>query len=455
MTETTGAVPSVAVIGLAGRFPGASNVQEFWENIREGRESITTFSVEEMVAGGVDTREATATNYVPVRGVAPDLDTFDAPFFGYTPREAELMDPQHRVFLECAWEALESCGIVPEEYEGAIGVYGGSSISTYLINNVAPVLGGLGAGAIQAAMANDKDHVPTRVSYKLNLRGPSVNVQTACSTSLVATHLACQSLLSGECDVALAGGASVTVPLKAGYSFTEGSILSPDGHCRAFDADAGGTVGGSGVAMVVLKRLEDAIDDGDPIHAVIRGSAINNDGSFKVGYTAPSVEGQAEVIAQAQAIADVEPDTVTYVEAHGTATQLGDPIEIAALTRAFRERTERTGFCAVGSLKTNIGHMDAAAGVAGLIKAVLAVEHGEYRDAEVEVQGLVEALERQPAILREPVLGDVEVAHDLEASDQRPGDRGREGHLLSANSVDAIADHDLLLLSLDVNVAGV
>lgn len=377
MTETTGAVPSVAVIGLAGRFPGASNVQEFWENIRDGRESITTFSVEEMVAGGVDTREATATNYVPVRGVAPDLDKFDAPFFGYTPREAELMDPQHRVFLECAWEALESCGIVPEEYEGAIGVYGGSSISTYLINNVAPVLGGLGAGAIQAAMANDKDHVPTRVSYKLNLRGPSVNVQTACSTSLVATHLACQSLLSGECDVALAGGASVTVPLKAGYSFAEGSILSPDGHCRAFDADAGGTVGGSGVAMVVLKRLEDAIEDGDPIHAVIRGSAINNDGSFKVGYTAPSVEGQAEVIAQAQAIADVEPDTVTYVEAHGTATQLGDPIEIAALTRAFRERTERTGFCAIGSLKTNIGHMDAAAGVAGLIKAVLAVEHGE------------------------------------------------------------------------------
>jgi non-ribosomal peptide synthase protein (TIGR01720 family) len=369
--------PAVAVIGMAGRFPGARDVLKFWENLRNGVESITFFSEEEMAQSGVDSSIYRGEGYVPARGVAPDLDLFDAAFFGFTPREAELMDPQHRVFLECAWEALEDAGIDPDRYAGAIGVYAGTSISTYLINNIVPTLGGLGAGAIQVALSNDKDHVPTRVSYKLNLRGPSVNVQTACSTSLVATHLACQSLLSGECDVALAGGSSVTVPLRAGYRYEEGSILSPDGHCRAFDAASDGTVGGSGVAIVVLKRLEDALRDRDTIHAVIRGSAINNDGSVKVGYTAPSIDGQAEVIAQAHGVAEVEPDTITYVEAHGTATPLGDPIEVAALTRAFRLRTDRSHYCAIGSVKTNVGHMDAAAGVTGLIKTVFALEHAE------------------------------------------------------------------------------
>jgi non-ribosomal peptide synthase protein (TIGR01720 family) len=315
------------------------------------------------------------SDYVKAGAVLEDPEWFDAAFFGMSPREAQIMDPQQRIFLECAWEALEDAGYDSATYAGRIGVYAGVSLNTYALSLYSRVNRDEVTSDIQALIANDKDFLATRVSYKLGLTGPSIGIQTACSTSLVAIHLACQSLLCGECDIALAGGASVKFPQKVGYLYQEGGILSPDGRCRAFDAKAQGTVGGSGVGVVVLKRLADAIAEGDTIHAVIRGSAINNDGAVKVGFTAPSVSGQADVIAEAQAIAGVNPESIAYIEAHGTGTPLGDPIELAALTQVFRSATERTGFCAIGSVKTNIGHLDAAAGVAGCIKTVLALEH--------------------------------------------------------------------------------
>ncbi|HTG35648.1 MAG TPA: non-ribosomal peptide synthase/polyketide synthase [Thermoanaerobaculia bacterium] len=363
--------PRLAIVGMAGRFPGAADIEAFWRNLQDGVESISFFSSGELRAEGIAAETLAHPRYVPAGGTLDGGDLFDAGFFGYTPREAELMDPQHRVFLECAWEALERAGYDPGA-GGAVGVYAGASFSTYLGNLASRgELGGTGS----PLLGNDKDFLATRVSYKLDLRGPSLTVQTACSTSLVAVHLACQALLAGECDMALAGGVSVSAPLKSGYVFQEGSIMSPDGHCRAFDAAAQGTVRGQGVGLVVLKRLRDALDDGDSIHAVLLGSALNNDGAGKVGYTAPSVEGQAAAIAEAQSVAGVEPASVGYVETHGTGTRLGDPIEIAALVRAFGPGPGRQS-CAIGSLKTNIGHLDAAAGVAGLIKAALAVESG-------------------------------------------------------------------------------
>jgi len=366
----------VAIIGMVGRFPGANDIEEFWQNLRDGVESVSVFTDEELRASGVDSAVLSDPNYVKAGAVLEDVELFDASFFGFSPRGAEILDPQHRVFLECAWEALESAGYDSETYEGLIGVYAGVGMNTYLLNNLYPNRSLVeSVGNYQIMISNDKDYVPTRVSYLLNLKGPSVNVQSACSTSLVAVHVACQSLLNGECDMALAGGTTIYCPQKAGYLYREGMIRSPDGHCRAFDARAQGMVAGSGVGIVVLKRLADALADGDYIHAVIRGSAINNDGSLKVGYTAPSVDGQAAVIAEALAIAGVAPETVSYIEAHGTGTSLGDPVEVAALTRAFRASTEKKGFCAIGSVKTNVGHLDAAAGVTGLIKAVLALEH--------------------------------------------------------------------------------
>ena len=366
----------IAIIGMSCRFPGARNIDEFWLNLRDGRECITFFTDEEILASGVDPALLNNPNYVRAGAVLPDIERFDASFFGFTPREAEIMDVQQRLFLECAWEAMESAGYDSETGSGSCGVFAGTGLNTYLLNNLYANRNLLeSVDSFGVMLANDKDFLPTRVSYKLNLKGPSINVQTACSTSLVAVHLACQSLLAGECDLALAGGVSVRVPQKTGYLYQEGMIFSPDGHCRAFDAKARGTVGGSGVGIVVLKRLDDALAAGDCIHAVIKGSAINNDGSLKAGYTAPSVEGQQAVISEAIAMAGIEPETITYVEAHGTATSLGDPIEIAALTRAFRSRTAKTGFCAIGSLKTNVGHLDTAAGVAGLIKTVLALRH--------------------------------------------------------------------------------
>ncbi|MFL5663135.1 MAG: type I polyketide synthase, partial [Ktedonobacteraceae bacterium] len=368
----------VAVVGMAGRFPGAGNVDEFWQNLRNGVESTTFFSDEELLEAGIDPALLQDPHYVKAKPMLKDSDLFDATFFGFTPREAELMDPQHRVFLECVWEALEDACYDPERFTGRIGLYAGQNMNSYLLFNLYPHQELLEqVGAFRIMIANDKDHLTTQTSYKLNLKGPSVTVQTACSTSLVAVHLACQNLLSGECDMALAGGVSVTVPQKTGYMYQEGGKASPDGHCRAFDAQAQGTVFGNGVGVVVLKRLEDALAAGDQVYAVIKGSAINNDGSAKVGYTAPSIEGQAEVIAEALAVAGVEPESISYIETHGTGTPLGDPIELAALSKAFQPFTAQTGFCAIGSVKTNVGHLNAAAGVTGLIKTVLALKHRE------------------------------------------------------------------------------
>ncbi len=365
----------IAIIGLTGRFPGAKNLDEFWHNLQTGVESISFFSDEELLAAGIEPALINNPNYVKANGVLEDAELFDAAFFNFNPRDAEITDPQHRIFLECAWEALENAGYDSETYNGSIGVFAGSNLSGYLLNiyfnqNIRNSI-----DEHQLTIAADKDYLATRTSYKLNLTGPSYTIQTACSTSLVAVHLACQSLLNGECDIALVGGISVGASRKAGYLYQEGGIKSPDGHCRAFDAKAQGTVSGEGVGIVVLKRLEDTLNDGDFIHAVIKGSAVNNDGSNKVSYTAPRIEGQAKVIKTAQFVAEVEAETISYIEAHGTGTSLGDPIEIAALTQAFESSTKKKNFCAIGSLKTNIGHLDAAAGVAGLIKTVLALKH--------------------------------------------------------------------------------
>ncbi|HVF49590.1 MAG TPA: SDR family oxidoreductase [Pyrinomonadaceae bacterium] len=368
----------VAIIGTAGRFPGAKNVEEFWQNLRNGVESISFFTPEELRAEGLDAAEFSDPHYVPAKAILEDVAHFDASFFDYNPREAEMLDPQHRVLLECAVEAFENAGYDPEKFAGRIGVYAGVSAGSYLPVNLASRPDIIErVGSYQVDIGNHGEFVPTTISFKLNLKGPSINVQTACSTSLVAVHVACQSLLNGECDMALAGGGSITFPHREGYHYQEEGIMSPDGHCRAFDARARGTVGGEGAALIVLKRLVDAVADGDCIHAVIKGSAINNDGSLKIGFTAPSVDGQAEVISEALALAGVDADTITYVETHGTGTSLGDPIEITALAQAFRASTQRRGFCAIGSLKTNIGHLDAGAGVAGLIKTVLALRHKE------------------------------------------------------------------------------
>ncbi|ESA33592.1 polyketide synthase family protein [Leptolyngbya sp. Heron Island J] len=370
----------IAIIGMAGQFPGAADVDTFWQNLCDGVESIATLADHELEPA--DPAWVKQPGYVKAGAVLADVDQFDAHFFGYSPREAEQLDPQQRVFLECAVAALEDAGYDPETYSGRIGVYAGGGINTYFLNNVCPSLGYQAnrsfletVGDVQMTIGQSPDFLPTRVSYKLNLTGPSVNIQTACSTALVAVHTALQSLQNGECTMALAGGVAIRLPQKTGYVYEAGAVFSPDGHCRAFDAQAQGTVFGNGAGIVVLKRLRDAVAEGDNIYAVIKGSAINNDGSLKVSYAAPSVEGQAAVIAEAQAMAAVDASTVGYIEAHGTGTALGDPIEIAALTQAFRETTTDTGFCAIGSVKTNVGHLANAAGVAGLIKTALALKH--------------------------------------------------------------------------------
>ena len=360
---------------MAGRFPQAKDVAQFWENLRNGRESICPLTDEEVLAAGVDRSILSNPRFVKTAASLEEIEMFDAAFFGINPREAEIMDPQHRFFLECAWKALENAGYDPERYNGAIGVFAGVSMSMYLMNIFSNPDLTRRVNAFQIMLGNEKDYLATRVSYKLNLRGPSLGVQTACSTSLVCVHLAIGSLLTGESDMALAGGVSIKIPQKTGYIYQEGSINSPDGHCRVFDAKAQGTVGGNGVGIVVLKRMIDALADGDHILAVIKGSAMNNDGAFKVGFTAPGIDGQSKVISEALDLADVNPETITYIETHGTGTTLGDPVEIAALTKTFRAHTTKKTFCAIGSVKSNIGHLDTAAGVAGLIKTVLALQH--------------------------------------------------------------------------------
>ncbi len=375
MSSSNGTRPieGVAIIGMAGKFPGAGNVEKFWDNLRDGIESIVTFTDEQLRAGGVDETLRRLPGFVPRGCPLDDVENFDAQFFGVSARDAQVIDPQQRLFLEACHEALEDAGYDPEAYPGLIAVYGGCELSTYMYQ-----VFGHGTTYLDSAMAsigNDKDYLATLVSYKLNLRGPSLTLGTACSTSLVTVCAGVQSLLSYQCDIALAGGVSVSVPQTKGYFYQPGGILSPDGHCRTFDAAGQGTVVGSGVGVVVLKRLSEAIADGDQICAVVKGVGLNNDGSLKVGFGAPSVEGQSQVIAIAQAMAGVHPEDISYVEAHGTATLLGDPIEMAALNQVFGTHTQRRGYCAIGSVKSNVGHLASAAGVAGLIKVVLAMRH--------------------------------------------------------------------------------
>ncbi|MFH8292863.1 type I polyketide synthase [Streptomyces sp. NPDC018059] len=368
----------IAIVGLACRFPGADTPDKFWRVLSEGRETLTYFSDEQLRAAGVSERLLADERYVKAGQVVEDADKFDAGLFGITRDEAELIDPQQRQFLECALEALEQAGYDPQRDEQQIGVYAGVGMNTYLLHNLGErYRTASSVDRYRMMITNDKDFVATRTSYKLNLRGPSVSTNTACSTSLVAVHLACLSLLSGDCTMALAGAAHIQAEQGEGYLHHEGMIFSPDGHCRAFDAKAQGTVIGNGVGVVVLKRLSDALADGDTVHAVIKGTAVNNDGSDKTGYTAPSVQGQAAVVAEAQQIADCAPETISYVETHGTATPLGDPIEIAALNQAFGRDGEplAQASCAIGSVKTNVGHLDTAAGMASLIKTVLMLKN--------------------------------------------------------------------------------
>jgi acyl transferase domain-containing protein/acyl carrier protein len=365
----------IAIIGMACRFPGAKNLEEYWHILQNGIQTISFFSDEELDPHGIDMAFRSHPNYVKAAPLLDDVELFDALFFEYTPKEAEFMDPQHRLFLELAWEALEVAGYNPAIYPGAIGVYAGARTNTYLYNIFSNSGASKSLSGFEIGLGNDLAFLSGRVAHKLGLRGPAYSFQTACSTGLVAVHLACQSLLIDECQIALAGSIAVNIPQKTGYLYQEGGILSPDGCCRAFDARAAGTLFGSGAGIVVLKRLEDAFADGDQILAIIKGSAVNNDGSSKASFTAPSVDGQADVIAEAMGVAGVKPETISYVESHGTGTQLGDPIEIRALTKAFRAGTDKKNFCAIGAVKTNIGHLDAAAGMAGLIKAVLALKH--------------------------------------------------------------------------------
>ncbi|MCB1019082.1 MAG: polyketide synthase, partial [Acidobacteria bacterium] len=352
----------IAIIGMACHFPGARNPSEYWRNLRDGIESVASLTDDELLAAGVDRDLLEDPDYVKAEAILADMDKFDADFFGLSPRDAAIMDPQHRHFFECSWEALENAGRMPETFDGAIGVYAGCGMGSYLMFNLLrnrKVLRDVGLFLLRHT-GNDKDFLATRLSYELNLTGPSVSVQTACSTSLTAIHMACQSLLSGECDMALAGGVTIGIPHGRGYLYQEGEIMSKDGHCRPFDADSTGTIFGSGAGVVVLRRAADAIADGDNIRAIIRGSAINNDGSTKAGYLAPSVDGQAAAIAEAIQVADVAPESISFIETHGTGTAIGDVIEFQALSQAFEGVTRRQA-CALGSAKSNIGHLDTAA----------------------------------------------------------------------------------------------
>lgn len=377
MTEYSAAdsLGKIAVIGLACRYPEAWNVEQFWLNLKQGKECIQFLTDDQLLEAGVSRELLARPNYVKAAGICPGAFLFDASFFGYTPREAEFLDPQHRVFLECAWEALEYAGYDSWTYPGRIALFAGTGATQYLFELLSiPGIDKL-ADAFTISTCADKDFLATRVGYKLNLRGPCISVQTACSTSLVSIVMACQSLLSYQSDIALGGGVTVLGSEHRGYLYQEGGIHSPDGHCRAFDADAKGITGGSGAGVVVLKRLEDALADADTIHAIVLGTGLNNDGSNRIGFSAPGINGQVTVISDAIATAGIDPETIGFVECHGTATPVGDPIEITALTKAFRACTQKKTFCAVGSVKTNIGHTDTAAGAAGFIKAVLSLKN--------------------------------------------------------------------------------
>lgn len=366
---------SIAIVGYSCRFPGAKNAEEFWSNIANGKKSITFFEKHELDSNSVAPEEIDDPNYVAARGILGDVDQFDAEFFGFTPKEAQLTDPQHRLFLTLAQQALDHAGYTTEKSDSIFGLFGGAGANSYMLNNLASgFINGTGS-TLQAYIHNKHDHLTTRAAYKLNLNGPCINVQTACSTSLVAVEQACQSLFNHQVDVAMAGACTIAIPENTGYLFQQDGIGSPDGHCRAFDKNAQGTVGGNGGGIVVLKRLEDALNDGDHIHAIIKGIGINNDGSQKVGYTAPSIDRQTEAIKMAHAMAGVSPETITYVEAHGTGTKVGDAVELKALSQAFNLPTSSHKHCAIGSVKPNIGHLDTASGIAGLIKTILCIKH--------------------------------------------------------------------------------
>ncbi|MEO0366666.1 MAG: type I polyketide synthase, partial [Pseudomonadota bacterium] len=368
------AAPSVAVIGMAGRLPGADSINDFWQMIVKGREGITFFPPDALDPS-IDPALRANPNYVPAKGVVKDADCFDAQFFGISPMEARVMDPQQRLSLEVCWHALEDAAVTSESFDGLIGVYAGSNWNRYRTTNLAGTETEARYGAFNTSLANEQEFLATRIAYKLDLRGPAITVSSACSTSLVAIAEACKALFAFDCDLALAGGASISTPLNAGYLYQEGSMLSSDGHCRSFDAQASGTTFNDGVAYVVLKRTEDAIADGDQIYAVVRGFGVNNDGANKVSFTAPSVDGQTAAVTSAIEYADVDPATIGLIETHGTATPMGDPIEIEALKRAFAG-VDKVGHCAIGSVKTNIGHVVHAAGAAGFIKAVMSVRDG-------------------------------------------------------------------------------
>ncbi len=379
---TTDSLEGIAIIGMAGRFPKAKDVDEFWDNLVNGRDCISFYNDQELIDMGIKPETVKNPYYIKAKGEVDNVDMFDAAFFGINPREAEVTDPQHRMLLECAWEAMEHAGYDSFKYDGTIGIFGGKSMDYYLLLNVYPYIKKeISAGSLQAAIGNDKDSLTTTISYRLNLTGPGITVQTSSSTSLVAVCIACQSVLTYQCDIALAGGITAGPPIKSGYLYQEGGIWSDDGHCRAFDAKSKGFVPGSGMGIVVLKRLEDAVNDGDKIWAVIKGFAVNNDGSKKVSYSAPSVDAQSEVVSQALAVSGFHPETIGYIETHGTGTNMGDPIEVTALTQAFRAHTDKKQYCAIGSAKSNIGHLDNAAGVAGLIKATMAVKYGKIPES--------------------------------------------------------------------------
>ena len=371
----------IAIVGMAGRFPGARNVDDFWRNLCAGVESITRFSPAELEVEDAATL-ARMPNYVLARAIVEDADKFDAAFFDIYPKEAELIDPQQRIFLECCWHAFEDAGYDPLLYKGATAIFAGCSFNSYFAQHVlgdraatAKYADGYQVSNFISTLGSNFEFLPTRVAYKLNLKGPAYSMNCGCSTSLVAVGQACLSLQNYQCDMALAGGVSITFPQKRGYLYEPGGMVSPDGHCRAFDEAAAGTVFGDGAAVVLLKRLADAIADGDQIYAVIKGFGINNDGAAKVGFTAPGVDGQARAIAMAHAAAGVDAESISYIEAHGTGTPLGDPIEIAALTQTFRRSTAQRQFCAIGTAKTNVGHLDVAAGVTGLIKTAMSLRH--------------------------------------------------------------------------------
>jgi len=415
---------AIAVIGMAGRFPGAPDIESYRRLIANGVDAFQAFSDAEMDVASVP--DALRRDPAYVRGGVhlADADMFDAGFFGMSPREAQILDPQHRLFLECCWEALETAGYAREPAQRAVGVYAGCSMNTYLLAHIlrSPQLTEA-VGGYQLMLANDKDFLCTRASYQFDLRGPSMTLQTACSTSLVAVVEACRALARGECDIALAGGVSITFPQRAGYLYQESMILSPDGRCRPFDADARGTRPGAGAGIVVLKRLADALADRDSICGVIRGAAVNNDGAAKAGFTAPSVDGQVEAIVAALALAATPARSIGYIETHGTGTPLGDPIEIAALKRAFRIDTSDVGFCRLGAVKANLGHLDAAAGVAGLIKALLVLRATPYHRWSISNASIPRST--------------LSVARSCSAAKLRPGwskARAEQGSALSASA---------------------